>query len=67
MYGNRLIHGQGRMAILLQEVGIEGILNFTPVKVKSNNELTVNNINIEHELANLIYFVNQYKNEIKTS
>lgn len=50
----------------LQNSGIEGILNFTPLKVKNTSELTVNNINIEHELANLIYFVNQYKNEIKT-
>ena len=49
----------------LQQAGIEGILNFTPLKVKNTTELTVNNINIEHELANLIYFVNQYKNELK--
>jgi redox-sensing transcriptional repressor len=50
---------------MLQGAGIEGILNFTPLKVKNTTELTVNNINIEHELANLIYFVNQYQNEIK--
>ena len=51
---------------ILKSAGIEGILNFTPLKVKNTSELTVNNINIEHELANLIYFVNQYKSEFKT-
>ena len=51
---------------ILKSAGIEGILNFTPLKVKNTSELTVNNINIEHELANLIYFVKQYRTEFKT-
>lgn len=44
---------------ILKNNGIEGILNFTSYKVKNTEALTVSNINIEHELANLIYFVNQ--------
>lgn len=45
----------------LKRANIKGILNFTPVKFKSTEEITVNNFNIESELVNLIYFVNKYK------
>jgi len=45
----------------LKRANIKGILNFTPVKFKSSEEITVNNFNIENELVNLIYFVNNYK------
>ena len=43
---------------LLREAGIKGILNFTPTSIKSSEGIVVNHVNIEHELANLIYFVN---------
>jgi redox-sensing transcriptional repressor len=46
---------------ILKRASIKGILNFTPVKFKSSDEITVNNFNIENELVNLIYFVNNYK------
>ena len=49
----------------LQSANILGILNFTSVKFKSTEEITVNNFNIENELINLIYFVNKYKNNGK--
>ncbi len=42
---------------LLRESKIEGILNFTPLKLKSTDNLVVRNINIKVELANLIYSV----------
>lgn len=45
----------------LKRANIKGILNFTGVKFKSTEEITVNNFNIESELVNLIYFVNKYK------
>ncbi len=45
----------------LKAAKIKGILNFTPVKFKSTEEITINNFNIENELVNLIYFVNEYK------
>jgi redox-sensing transcriptional repressor len=45
----------------LKAARIKGILNFTPVKFKSTEEITINNFNIENELVNLIYFVNKYK------
>jgi len=44
---------------ILKEAGIKGILNFTPIKIKDSSGIIINHMNIEHELANLIYFVNQ--------
>ena len=46
---------------LLKSSKILGILNFTPVKFKSTEEIIINNFNIQNELINLIYFVNKYK------
>lgn len=43
----------------LRNANIKGILNFSSIKLNSTDTLKVNNINIEHELENLIYFVNQ--------
>lgn len=43
---------------LLRAENIKGILNFTSLKVKSTEETIISNVNIEHELARLIYFVN---------
>lgn len=48
---------------LLKAAGIKGVLNFTPVKFKSTDDMIINNFNIEHELVNLIYFVNRYQKE----
>ena len=46
---------------MLKSSNIKGILNFTPVKFKSTDDLIINNFNIENELINLIYFVNKHK------
>jgi len=51
---------------LLRSAGIKGIMNFTGVKFKSSEELIVNNFNIENELVNLIYFVNNNRRNGKT-
>ncbi len=48
---------------LLQSTNIGGILNFTPIKFQSTSEVTINNINIVHELENLIYVVNKQKDK----
>lgn len=45
----------------LKRAQVKGILNFSAVKFKSTEEITVNNFNIENELVNLIYFVNKYQ------
>jgi redox-sensing transcriptional repressor len=46
----------------LQESKVEGILNFTPLELKSTSDMMVRNIDIKVELANLIYSVKQLKN-----
>ena len=46
---------------LLLAANIIGILNFTAVKFKATEGVIINSINIEHELENLIYFVNNLK------
>lgn len=43
---------------LLHKAGIRGILNFSSLNLRSNKELQIHQINIGHELENLIYQVN---------
>lgn len=38
--------------------GIKGILNFAPIRLKVPADCVVNNMNVELELENVIYFVN---------
>lgn len=45
---------------IIKSSNILGVLNFTPVKFKSTDEIVINNFNIENELVNLIYFVNKH-------
>jgi redox-sensing transcriptional repressor len=40
------------------KAGIKGVLNFAPIQLKSDEQCYVNNVNLELELENLIYFVN---------
>ena len=47
-----------RVSEILVAAGIRGILNFAPIGLRSTDEVVVNNINLEVELENLIYFVN---------
>lgn len=43
---------------LVLSAGIKGVLNFAPICLKAPDGCVVNNINLETELENLIYFVN---------
>ncbi|KMQ50280.1 Redox-sensitive transcriptional regulator [Chitinispirillum alkaliphilum] len=43
---------------LMIKAGIRGILNFAPIQLKAPEDCVVNNVNLELELENLIYFVN---------
>jgi redox-sensing transcriptional repressor len=45
-------------ADIMFSAGIKGVLNFAPIRLKAPEECVVNNVNVEHELENLIYFVN---------
>jgi redox-sensing transcriptional repressor len=48
---------------LMLSAGIRGVLNFAPICLKAPEGCIVNNINLESELENLIYFVNASNNE----
>ncbi len=50
--------GAQRAADIMFAAGIKGILNFAPIRLKASNEYTINNVNLEIELENLVYFVN---------
>jgi len=43
---------------IMLSAGIKGVLNFAPICLKAPGGCVVNNINLETELENLIYFVN---------
>ena len=51
------IAAQQTLNIMVQ-AGIKGILNFAPIQLKAPDDCTINNVNLEVELENLIYFVN---------
>jgi len=50
--------GAQRAADTMFAAGIKGILNFAPLRLKAPNDCTINNVNLEIELENLVYFVN---------
>ena len=43
---------------IMISAGIKGILNFAPIQLRLTEGVVINNINLEVELENLIYFVN---------
>lgn len=43
---------------IMVKSGIKGVLNFAPIQLKTAGDCIVNNVNLELELENLIYFVN---------
>jgi redox-sensing transcriptional repressor len=43
---------------IICKAGIKGILNFAPLRLRSPEGCIINNVNLEIELENLIYFVN---------
>lgn len=43
---------------IMLKAGIKGVLNFAPIQLKTSDNCIVNNVNLELELENLIYFVN---------
>ncbi len=47
-----------QVADMLLEAGIKGILNFAPMRLRIPEDVVVNNVNLELELENVIYFVN---------
>ncbi|MEW5759036.1 MAG: redox-sensing transcriptional repressor Rex [Candidatus Omnitrophota bacterium] len=43
---------------ILAVSGVKGVLNFAPIRLKGPDDCIINNVNLEHELENVIYFVN---------
>lgn len=43
---------------LMVSAGIKGILNFAPIQLRVPDDVVINNVNLEVEFENLIYFVN---------
>ncbi len=42
---------------ILVGAGIRGVLNFAPIRLRKVDNVVINNINLEAELENMIYFV----------
>lgn len=42
---------------IMRAAGIKGVLNFAPINLRTEDDVVVNNINLEMELENLIYYV----------
>jgi redox-sensing transcriptional repressor len=45
--------------------GIDGILNFAPLVLRADERVVINNVNLQNELENVIYFVNTLAKQIK--
>jgi len=43
---------------MMLSAGIKGILNFAPIRLRGSDEAIVNNVHLQIELENVIYFVN---------
>jgi redox-sensing transcriptional repressor len=43
---------------LMTSAGIRGVLNFAPINLRGDDGIVVNNVSLELELENVIYFVN---------
>jgi len=52
---------------LLVDSGIHGILNFTPVELKSTDELRIQNVNICLEIENLFFQISEKRQTIEIS
>lgn len=51
------IAAQQAMDMLIQ-AGIRGVLNFAPISLRVPEDCVVNNVNLELELENVVYYVN---------
>jgi len=52
---------------LLNEAGIQGILNFTPVELKSTDDMRIQNVNICLEIENLFFQISEKRQTIGVS
>jgi redox-sensing transcriptional repressor len=45
------------------DAGIKGVLNFAPIHLRTPEDFTISNVNLEMELETVIYFVNFMENQ----
>jgi len=43
---------------MLKDAGIQGVMNFAPIRLRDAEDYVINNVNLELELENVVYFVN---------
>lgn len=43
---------------IMMKTGIKGVLNFAPIRLRGTADCVINNVNLELEIENVIYFVN---------
>ena len=58
-------HAAQQVLVRMLAAGIKGVLNFAPVFLKGPEGCIVNNINLELEIENMIYFVNIAEKEVE--
>jgi len=47
-----------QVLVRMISAGIKGVLNFSPIFLRGPEDCVINNINLESEIENIIYFVN---------
>ena len=47
-----------QVLVRMVSAGIKGILNFAPIYLRGPQDCVINNINLESEIENIVYFVN---------
>jgi redox-sensing transcriptional repressor len=51
-------------ADLMIAAGIKGILNFAPIRLRGPEDCVINNVNLEIELENVVYFANALNKQV---
>lgn len=52
---------------MLASSGILGVLNFAPIRLHNTRDIVITSINLESEIENLVYFVNERKTDRKVT
>ncbi len=50
---------------IMISAGIKGVLNFAPIRLRTIEDVVINNVNLELELENVIYFVSTLGKDYK--
>lgn len=56
-------HAAQQILVRMLAAGIKGVLNFAPIFLRGPEGCVINNINLESEIENIIYFVNVAEKE----